>query len=152
MDSVARGSLINLATRLLAVSLGLAITLVTARLGPEQQGSFALFTAVEAVLLALGSGFGVAIARRISHHRERPGGLATASVFACVAGGVLVGTGLLVVASAAGGAYQILALLALAAPLRAGERARVCHDDRPQPGARPPAPARPRAARPRGRG
>jgi O-antigen/teichoic acid export membrane protein len=117
MDSVARGSLINLATRVLAVTLGLAITLVTARLGPEQQGSFALFTAVEAVLLALGSGFGVAIARRISHHGERPGGLVTASVFACLAGGVLAGVGLLVVAWAAGGAYQTLALLALAAPL-----------------------------------
>ena len=117
MDSVARGTLINLATRVVAVALGLAITLYTARLGPEQQGAFALFTAVEAVLLALGSGFGVAIARRISHHGERPGGLVAASVLACVAGGVLVGVGLLAMSAAAGGAYQALALLALAAPL-----------------------------------
>ncbi len=117
MDSVARGSLINLVTRAFAVALGLAITLYTARLGPEQQGAFALFTAVEAVLLALGSGFGVAIARRISHHGERPGGLVSASVLVCMACGVLVGAALLAIASIAGGAYASLALLAVAAPL-----------------------------------
>jgi len=117
MDGVARGSLINLATRVLAVALGLAITLYTARLGPALQGAFALFTAVEAVLLALTSGFGVAIARRISHHGERPAGLVGASVLACVGAGIVVAAGLLAFSARAGEGYRMLWLLALAAPL-----------------------------------
>lgn len=117
MDSIARGSLINLVTRVLAVGLGLAITLYTARLGTVSQGAFALFTAVESVLLALVSGFGVAIARRISHHGERPAGLVGASVLASIVLGLLVAAGLLLVASLSGPAYQTLWLLALAAPV-----------------------------------
>ena len=58
MDSVARGTLINLLTRTAAVALVLAITTITARIGTETQGAFALFTSVEGVLLALLSGFG----------------------------------------------------------------------------------------------
>ena len=112
MDSIRRGSLINLGTRLLAIALGLAITLYTARLGTAQQGAFALFTAVEAVLLALVSGFGVAIARRISHHGERPAGLVSASVMACVLIGLVVAAGLAMVSSHAGDAYRLLWLLA----------------------------------------
>lgn len=115
--SVARGSLINLVTRLVAVGLGLAITLFTARLGSERQGAFALFTAVESVLLALTSGFGVAIARRISHHGERPGGLIAASLLACAGLGVITSVGLLLAARWAGPAYQPLWLLALVGPL-----------------------------------
>ena len=67
-DSVARGTLINLATRTLGVALVLGITAITARLGTTQQGTFALFTSVESVLAALLSGFGIALARRVSHH------------------------------------------------------------------------------------
>lgn len=115
--SVARGSLINLGTRLLAVGLGLAITLYTARLGSDRQGAFALFTAVESVLLALTSGFGVAIARRISHHGERPAGLIAASLLACAALGLLSSGALLLAARLAGPAYQPLWLLALVGPL-----------------------------------
>lgn len=134
-DGVTRGSLINLGTRLLAVALGLAITLITARLGPAQQGAFAIFLAVEAVLLALGSGFGVAIARRISHHGERPAGLVGASVLACLLFGLAAAGALWAVsqgpstgflpsalpgAATAGdegpSAYRGLAWLALAAP------------------------------------
>jgi len=117
-DSVARGSLVNLATRLLAVAMGLVITLYTARLGTAQQGSFALFMAVESVLLAAASGFGVAIARRMSHHGEHPAGLVGASVLACVLIGLSTGGGLLLVSAMADGqGYQMLWLLALAAPL-----------------------------------
>ena len=75
MDSVARGTLINLLTRTAAVALVLAITTITARIGTETQGAFALFTSVEGVLLALLSGFGIALARRVSHHREQPAAL-----------------------------------------------------------------------------
>lgn len=117
VDSIRRGSLINLGTRVLAVALGLAITLYTARLGTAQQGAFALFTAVESVLLASVSGFGVAIARRISHHGERPAGLVSACVVACVVVGLVVAAALAVVSSAAGEGYRTLWLLALAAPL-----------------------------------
>lgn len=117
MSSVARGSLVNLLTRVLAVALGLAITLYTARLGTASQGAFALFTAVESVLLALMSGFGVAIARRISHHGERPAGLVGASVLACVLLGLAVAAALLALSQAGGAAYGKLWLLALAAPV-----------------------------------
>jgi O-antigen/teichoic acid export membrane protein len=117
MDSIRRGSLINLGTRVLAVALGLAITLYTARLGTSQQGAFALFTAVEAVLLALVSGFGVAIARRISHHGEQPAGLVSACVLACLAIGSVVAAALALVSGHADEAYRPLWLLAVAAPL-----------------------------------
>ena len=66
MDSVARGTLVNLATRIAALAGVLLITLFTARLGTEQQGAFALFTSIEGGLLALLSGFGVVLARRVS--------------------------------------------------------------------------------------
>jgi O-antigen/teichoic acid export membrane protein len=142
VSGIARGSLINLVTRVAAVGLGLAITLYVARLGPARQGEFALFTAVESVLMALTSGFGVAIARRISHHGERPAGLVGASMLACVLLGLVAAAGLagVALASVAGlalpmpgatsvsssaasaaaagaGHYQSLWLLALAAPL-----------------------------------
>jgi O-antigen/teichoic acid export membrane protein len=117
MTSIARGSALNLGTRAAAVGLGLLVALITARLGPAQQGAFALFTAVESVLVALGSGFGVAIARRLSHHGERPEALVGASVVACVVLGVVMGLGLVGFARVAGTGYASLALLALAAPV-----------------------------------
>jgi len=76
-DSVAKGTLTNLGTRLLGVAAVLAITTLTARLGTEVQGAFALFTGVEGLLLALFSGFGIALARRVSHHGESPRALTT---------------------------------------------------------------------------
>jgi O-antigen/teichoic acid export membrane protein len=89
MDSVARGTLINLVTRLAGVALVLAITTVTARIGTETQGAFALFTSVEGVLLALFSGFGIALARRVSHHGEQPRALVAATVLACIGLGLV---------------------------------------------------------------
>jgi O-antigen/teichoic acid export membrane protein len=125
---VATGTAINLASRLLAVALVLAITTYSARLGTAQQGSFALFTSVEGVLLALFSGLGVALARQVS--RQLPGqlalgsplptaplpGLLTAMLCACV---LLGGAAALMLWGASvwgGAAYQPLWLLALAAP------------------------------------
>jgi O-antigen/teichoic acid export membrane protein len=116
MDSVARGALINLTTRLVGVGLVLAITTVTARLSTEAQGAFALFTSVEGVLLALMSGFGIALARRVSHHRERPSALLGATVLACVGLGALAGLLLWVAATWGPVAYRWLWVLALAAP------------------------------------
>jgi O-antigen/teichoic acid export membrane protein len=116
MDPVARGTWINLATRTAAVGAVLLITTVTARLGTEVQGAFAIFTSVEGVLLALFSGFGIALARRVSHHGDQPRALLAASLLACAALGALAGLGLWVVSRHAGPAYAGLWLLALAAP------------------------------------
>jgi O-antigen/teichoic acid export membrane protein len=98
-------------------------------LGTAQQGSFALFTSVEGVLLALFSGLGVALARQVS--RQLPGqltlarqsvqtplpGLLTAMLLTCVLLGVAAGAVLWGVSVWGGAAYQPLWLLALAAPL-----------------------------------
>jgi O-antigen/teichoic acid export membrane protein len=117
MGAWARGSLLNLGARLSAVALGLLLTLYTARLGTAAQGAFALFLAVESVLLALGSGFGVALARRVSHHGERPLALVGVVVVLCLVLGAVTGLVLWVVAGAKAGAYAGLLWLALAAPL-----------------------------------
>lgn len=117
MSSLARASLTNLGARLAAVALGLAVTLVVARLGPAVQGAFALFLAVEAVLLALGSGFGVAVARELSHHGRHPGALVGATVVACLALGLCTALALWLVSRAGGAAYASLGWLAITAPL-----------------------------------
>lgn len=114
---VVRGTAINLATRLLAVALVLAITAFTARLGTAQQGAFALFTSIEGVLLALLSGFGIALARRVSHHGEQPRALLGATVLACMGLGALASVVLWAVSAFGPPAYAALWLLALAAPL-----------------------------------
>jgi O-antigen/teichoic acid export membrane protein len=115
--SVARGTAINLATRLAAVGLVLVITAFTARLGTTTQGVFALFTSVEGVLLALLSGFGIALARRVSHHGERPAALAGAVAWAAAGVGVVAALVLWAVSVVAPAAYGTLWLLALAAPV-----------------------------------
>jgi O-antigen/teichoic acid export membrane protein len=116
MDPVARGTWINLVTRTAAVGAVLLITTITARLGTEVQGAFAIFTSVEGVLLALFSGFGIALARRVSHHGDEPRALLAASLLACFALGALAGLGLWLLSRHGGPAYASLWLLALAAP------------------------------------
>jgi O-antigen/teichoic acid export membrane protein len=116
MDPVARGTWINLATRTASVGAVLLITTITARLGTEVQGVFAIFTSVEGVLLALFSGFGIALARRVSHHGDQPRALLAASLLACIVLGALAGVGLWAASRHAGPAYAWLWLLALAAP------------------------------------
>lgn len=115
--SLVRGTAINLAARLLSMALVLAITAVAARLGTAVQGAFALFTSVEGVLLALFSGFGIALARRVSHHGEQPRALLGAMVLACLALGTVAAALLLGIALLGPPAYRMLWLLALAAPL-----------------------------------
>jgi len=116
-DSVARGTAINLSARLLAMGGVLLITAFTARLGTDKQGGFALFTSVEGLLLALWSGFGVALARRVSHHGEQPREMLAAVVVVCLAIGVLASLGLWAVSVFGPPAYSTLWLLALAAPV-----------------------------------
>ncbi len=117
MDSVARGMLVNLATRIAALVGVLLITVVTARLGTAQQGAFALFTSIEGVLLALLSGFGVALARRVSHHGEQPRALLSAMLLCCAGIGLLAAGVLWAVSRWGPPAYAPLWLLALGAPV-----------------------------------
>ncbi len=117
MDSVARGTLVNLATRIAALVGVLLITVVTARLGTAQQGAFALFTSIEGVLLALLSGFGVALARRVSHHGEQPRALLSAMLLCCAGIGLLAAGVLWAVSRWGPPAYAPLWLLALGAPV-----------------------------------
>ncbi len=117
MDSVARGTLVNLATRIGAVVGVLLITVVTARMGTAQQGAFALFISVEGALLALLSGFGVALARRVSHHGEKPRALLSAMLLCCAGLGSLAGLMLWAVSTWGPPAYASLWLLAMAAPV-----------------------------------
>jgi O-antigen/teichoic acid export membrane protein len=114
MDSVARGTLINLATRTLGIALGLLILLTAARLGTAEQGAYALFTAVESSLLMLGSGFGIALARRVSHHGERPAALVGAMLMVCVGVGAVCSLALLALASQGPANLQFLVILAFA--------------------------------------
>jgi O-antigen/teichoic acid export membrane protein len=117
MSTIAHGALINLVVRLVLVAMGFAITVITARLGTTVQGAFALFTAVESAILMLGSGFGVALARRISHHGERPVDMIGSVAAACAAMGLAVGLGLWWFSTVAPKEYEFLAVLALGAPL-----------------------------------
>jgi O-antigen/teichoic acid export membrane protein len=115
--SVAQGTLINLGTRTLGVLGVLCITTVTARLGTDVQGAFALFTSVEGVWLAFLSGFGVALARRVSHHGEDPRALASAVTWACVGLGAVSGLALWAFSHWGPAAYNPLWILACGAPL-----------------------------------
>lgn len=117
MGSVARGTLINLVTRVLGIGLGLTIVLVTARLGPVDQGAFSLFTAVESTLLMLGSGFGVVLARRVSHHGERPTTLVGAVLVLCAGLGLAGAAVMLIIAASGKAQLDFLWVLAWALPL-----------------------------------
>lgn len=118
LAGLARGASLNLLARAATVALGLALMVAVARRGPAVQGAFALFVAVESVLLTLGSGFGLALARRISHHREPPAPLLRGWLVASLAFGGLGSVVLLGVAAvAARTPYDQLGLMAVAAPL-----------------------------------
>lgn len=113
---MAHGALVNFATRTLAVGLGMGITLLTARLGTEAAGMFALFTAVESALLALCSGGGIALARRVSHFGSAPGGALSALAVAALLAGGLLGLVVWEISRWGGPAYAPLWLLACALP------------------------------------
>jgi len=121
MANVPRAALGNLVAKLAIVGLGLAITVLVARMGPRVQGAFALFVAVESGLLTLFSGLGLWLARQMSRQvggqawRSLPmlvGVLRAAVVLGLVAAVVLS----LVSWQATAMPYSQLWLLALAAP------------------------------------
>lgn len=117
LRSLARGAALNLAARLAAVLLGLAILVTVARLGPAVQGAFALFVAVESALLTLFSGLGLLLAREVSHREAAPAPLLAALLRAALGLGLAAAVGLLAVSAWAEVApYRHLWLLALAAP------------------------------------
>lgn len=116
-STFARGAALNLVARLAAVGLGLAILVVVARLGPEVQGAFALFAAVEAALLTLFSGLGLLLAREISHRLLAPASLLAALLRAACGLGAAAALGLVAWSFASEATpYRHLWLLALAAP------------------------------------
>lgn len=114
---LAHGAWINFVTRTAAVVLGLLITLLAARLGTEAVGVFALFTAVEAAVLALASGGGIVLARRISHFGQAPGGALSALALTALTTGALAGALVWGASQWGGTAYQPLWLLAVALPM-----------------------------------
>lgn len=113
-----RGAALNLLSRVATVTLGLAIVVLVARLGPQVQGAFSLFVAIESALLALGSGLGLLLAREASRAQGTlaPRRLRQGLVWAALAG--LLAAALLAAASrlASADPYRALWLLALAGP------------------------------------
>ena len=118
LAGLAQGAGVHLAARVAAMALGLALMVVVARLGPAVQGAFALFLAAEAVLLTLCSGFGLALARRVSHHGEDPGAPLRAWLVVALATGGVAALALWALGVVAQGTtYGALVWLAPAAPL-----------------------------------
>lgn len=118
LDGLARGAAVNLLGRVATVGLGLGILVVVARMGPAAQGAFSLFVAVEAVLLTLGSGFGLALARGISHHGDSGALPLRRWLRVSLAVGVAASLVLAVLAAVSSRPpFDQLGLLAVAAPL-----------------------------------
>jgi O-antigen/teichoic acid export membrane protein len=112
------GAAVHLGARVATVALGLALLLAVARLGPEVQGAFALFLAIEAALVALGSGGGLALARAVSHEGRAAAPLLRGWLRLALAAGLLAALGLGGLALLAQQPpYTSLGWLALAAPL-----------------------------------
>lgn len=116
-SSLLQGAAINLAGKIVLVIAGLLITFIVARLGAQVQGAFSLFAACEAVMLALFSGLGLALAREVSHHGNDPAEALSAMLVACLALGAVAAVAALAVAAVASQEpYRHLWLLAAGAP------------------------------------
>ncbi|MFM2448001.1 MAG: hypothetical protein RIS44_451 [Pseudomonadota bacterium] len=115
---LAKGTAINLAGRVSTVLAGLLLLALVARLGPDAQGTFALFVACESVLLTLFSGFGLWLARAHSQSLDDPpAALRSTLLSAALLAGALGGLVLLALAAARPSPpYDQLVLLAFAAP------------------------------------
>ena len=116
--SLLNGAMLHAAARVLTLGLGLALLIVVARLGPEVQGAFALFVAVESLLLALCSGLGLVLAREVSHTGAPPASRVRTLLRAATLLGLVAALPLAAWAAASvAEPYRHLWLLALAAPL-----------------------------------
>ncbi|RTL27267.1 MAG: teichoic acid transporter [Burkholderiales bacterium] len=121
LQALPKAALGNLIAKVMIVGLGLAITVTVARHGPQVQGAFALFVAVESALLTLFSGLGLWLARQISQQTDirqaRALPMLRSVLRAAVALGLVASTVLLAVSWRADRLpYSYLWLLALAAP------------------------------------
>ncbi|TAK92834.1 MAG: teichoic acid transporter [Aquabacterium sp.] len=121
LRALPKAALGNLIAKLMMVGLGLAITVTVARHGPQVQGAFALFVAVESALLTLFTGLGLWLARQMSQQADGQHGQALPMLQgvlrAAVALGLLASLVLLGVSWwAKAMPYTYLWLLALAAP------------------------------------
>lgn len=115
--SLLHSTAINLTGKLALVGVGLAVTFIVARLGPQIQGAFSLFAACESVMLALFSGLGLALAREVSHHQNDPAEPLSAMLVASLVlglGAALVAWGVSWTVDSE--PYRHLWLLALSAP------------------------------------
>jgi O-antigen/teichoic acid export membrane protein len=112
------GALRHGLARVATLALGLALLVAVARRGPEVQGAFSLFVAVESLLLTLGSGLGLVLAREVSHAGAPPAPLLRGLLRLASTLGLALAAGLLAWALASPAPpYAQLWLLALAAPL-----------------------------------
>lgn len=121
LSALPRAALGNLIAKLMMVGLALAITVVVARHGPQVQGAFALFVAVESALLTLFTGLGLWLARQMSQQADGQHGQALPMLQgvlrAAVALGLLASLVLVAVSWwARAMPYTYLWLLAMAAP------------------------------------
>lgn len=111
------GAATNVVSRIGTLALGLAVLVVVARMGPQVQGALALLMAAEALLVALGSGLGLLLAREVSHHGRAAGAALRSLLWRGLALGALAGFGLALLAGwSAAEPYRSLWMLALAAP------------------------------------
>ncbi len=119
--SVPQAALGNLLAKLAIVGLGLAITVMVARMGPRVQWAFALFVAVESAMLTLFSGLGLWLARQMSQQVAGQAWPALPMLLGVLRAAVLLGgvaalVLLLVSWQAQAMPYSQLWLLALGAP------------------------------------
>jgi O-antigen/teichoic acid export membrane protein len=112
------GVALNFISRAMVVLFGFAILVLVARQGPQVQGAFSLFVAIEAALVSLGSGLGLLLAREAAQtHGALPAGRLRGVLGAAVLMGTLAAL-LLAAASrlTVDEPYRALWMLALAAP------------------------------------
>jgi O-antigen/teichoic acid export membrane protein len=117
MSGIAGGSLQNLIFSNFLLLVGLGITVVTARLGLEDRGSFFLFTLIAMLITTTASGLGISAAYRISRRGETP----VTAVWSALVLGFIIGIMLMLVILIAAilipnHSLRILVLLAPAAP------------------------------------
>ncbi len=118
MTTLLRNSTINLIFKIAGLFLGLAITVITARLGTSERGIYSITTLVAQIFITILSGLSPAIAYRISRHEEAPGPLVSATLgFAVIAGSLFAACLLAVSWLFPSPPYGNLWIMAIAAPV-----------------------------------